>query len=158
MQVKRVPQKQTSYYQFGVLKLTPNYHLCPTGRRTQEVWIDEGKDSEGRREWMRRWNEAADVLLEEDVTELFIMDFYSLSLGIWLSVRVPSCQHIFTLTGIDETDTVADLKEKIEDEERIAVYHQSLGFKARQLIDGDMLQKYGISSGDTINLYLPYML
>ena len=40
-----------------------------------EVWKDEGgkEDSEGRREWERRWREVGDVLNEEDVMETSIM-------------------------------------------------------------------------------------
>ena len=45
-----------------------------TGRRMVEVWKDEGKeDSEGRREWERRWREAGDIMNEEDVMETSIM-------------------------------------------------------------------------------------
>ena len=40
----------------------------------REVWKDERKeDSEGRREWERRWREAGDVMTEEDVMETIIM-------------------------------------------------------------------------------------
>ena len=39
-----------------------------------EVWKDEGKeDSEGRREWEKRWREGGDVMNEEDVMETSIM-------------------------------------------------------------------------------------
>ena len=45
-----------------------------TGRRMKEVWKDEGKeDSEGRREWEKRWREGRDIMNEEDVLETSIM-------------------------------------------------------------------------------------
>ena len=48
-----------------------NYNL---GRRMREVWKDEGKeDSEKRREWERRWREAVDIIVEEDVVETAVM-------------------------------------------------------------------------------------
>ena len=41
----------------------------------REVWKDEGgkEDSEGRREWERRWREVGDIMNEEDVMETSIM-------------------------------------------------------------------------------------
>ena len=48
--------------------------LVYTGRRMREVWIDEGKeDEEERREWERRWREAGDRMVEEDVMETSVI-------------------------------------------------------------------------------------
>ena len=51
-----------------------NYDSSYTVRRMREVGKNEGKeDSEGRREWERRWREVGDVMNEEDVMETSIM-------------------------------------------------------------------------------------
>ena len=47
--------------------------IISTGRRMREVWKDEGKDSEGRREWEKRWREGVDIITEEDVMETCVM-------------------------------------------------------------------------------------
>ena len=45
-----------------------------TGRRMVEVWKDEGKeDSEGRKEWEKKWREVGDIMNEEDVMETSVM-------------------------------------------------------------------------------------
>ena len=48
-------------------------HPISTARRIREVWKDEGKDEEGRREWEKRWREGEDIMNEEDVMETSIM-------------------------------------------------------------------------------------
>ena len=50
-----------------------NSDSSSTVRRMREVWKDEGKDEEGRRELERRWREVGDIMNEEDVMEVFIM-------------------------------------------------------------------------------------
>ena len=56
------------------MEIEEQYPENPTGRRMVEVWKDEGKeDSEGRREWKRRWREVGDIMNEEDVMETCIM-------------------------------------------------------------------------------------
>ena len=57
------------------MEMEQNYPYNPTGRRMVEVWKDEGgkEDSEGRREWEKRWREVGDIMNEEDVMETSIM-------------------------------------------------------------------------------------
>ena len=66
MSVNGLEMKRFLSFSSGTLKCT--------GRRMREVWKDEGKeDLEGRREWERRWREAASIIAEEDVMETSIM-------------------------------------------------------------------------------------
>ena len=58
---------------YGIEKEPEGDWMFPTGRRMREVWMSEGKDSEGRREWERRWREGRDIMNEEDVMETSIM-------------------------------------------------------------------------------------
>ena len=47
--------------------------LLYRGTRMREVWLNEGRDEEGRREWERRWRKAGDIMNEEDLMETSIM-------------------------------------------------------------------------------------
>ena len=59
---------------YGMEIKRKRYDSVYTRRRMVEVWKDEGKeDSEGRREWERRWREVGDIMNEEDVMEISIM-------------------------------------------------------------------------------------
>ena len=56
------------------MEMKREYPYNSTGRRMREVWKEEGKeDSEGRREWERRWREVGDIMNEEDAMETSIM-------------------------------------------------------------------------------------
>ena len=59
------------------MEMTPNNGwLDPsvsTGRKMRELWIKEGETEEGRREWEWRWREAGDIMVEEDLIEIFYL-------------------------------------------------------------------------------------
>ena len=59
---------------YGMQMKGEDQKMVSTGRRMVEVWKEEGKeDSEGRREWEKRWREVGDIMNEEDVMETSIM-------------------------------------------------------------------------------------
>ena len=68
-----VYRKEMKRETLPLVLIGPVYIMVPTGRRMLEVWKDEGKDEEGRREWERRWREVGDIMNEEDVMETSIM-------------------------------------------------------------------------------------
>ena len=127
-------------------------HLVPTGRRMREVWKDEGKeDSEGRREWEKRWREAGDIMNEEDVSEILVMHFHYIDPdSMKLFIRMITGK-TFSLE-VKSTDRIETLKQKISDKEGIPPDRQHLLLKDQLLADVRTLQYFGIPNEDTINL------
>lgn len=69
--------------------------------------------------------------------------------------------HVKTLTGKtinlllkDDYETVENVKQKIQECERISVDQQQLIYAGRRLIEGDSLYEYNIQEGDVIHLVL----
>ena len=61
--------------------------LVSIGRRMREVWKEEGKeDSEGRREWERKWREVGDIIMEEDMIQIF---------HLYLCIKAPADKNLF---------------------------------------------------------------
>ena len=98
--------------------------------------------------------------LEDDKT---LMDYNILSEAtLHLVVRLKGGQTIYVKTLIgdvftfefDENQTIAEVKQKIEETENIPVNEQRLFFNNKQLADNKTLKEYKIEEEDTIQLVL----
>ena len=98
--------------------------------------------------------------LEDDKT---LMDYNILSEAtLHLVVRLKGGQTIYVKTLIgdvftfefDENQTIAEVKQKIEETENIPVNEQRLFFNNKQLADNKTLKDYKIEEEDTIQLVL----
>ena len=148
-------QEWTSHSIFFHLRRCLNTLLDTVyGRRMREVWTNEGKDKEGRKEWMRRWREAGDKIVEEDVIEISTMHRFLSSRphGMQIFVKVLDGR---TLTlQVEKSDTIYFLMQLIFDREGIPCDKQRLIFSGIQLGETRTLSSYNIQTEATIHLLL----